>query len=65
MVHGYAKGVGYKPGMKFDGEGFKHSWNVIKINGEWKIVDPNWGARHVVGKKVKTLLIMIPIILCK
>jgi len=51
LIHGYAKGVGYKPGMTFEGDNFRHSWNAVKIKGEWKLVDPNWGARHVVGKK--------------
>jgi len=40
-VSGYAKGFGYAPGRKF--ERSNHAWNVIEIDGQWKIIDATWG----------------------
>ncbi|WP_281616044.1 transglutaminase-like domain-containing protein [Flammeovirga sp. SubArs3] len=34
------------------GGAFGHTWNAIKVNGEWKLYDPTWGAGTVEnGKK--------------
>lgn len=37
-----------------DGPGAKdHAWNAVKINGEWKLLDPTWGAGTVTGKPLR------------
>lgn len=41
VIHGYAKGYGYKPGKKF--KETDHAWNKVKINGQWKLLDVTWG----------------------
>jgi Transglutaminase-like superfamily len=40
-VVGYAKGYGYSLGMKFKEP--NHAWNVIKIDGNWRVFDATWG----------------------
>jgi hypothetical protein len=40
-VVGYAKGYGYSSGMKF--KETDHAWNIIKIDGKWRIFDATWG----------------------
>jgi len=40
-VVGYAKGYGYSPGMKF--KETNHAWNIIRIDGNWRIFDATWG----------------------
>jgi hypothetical protein len=41
-ISGFAKGYGYKPGMKFSEA--NHAWNAVKINDTWKLVDVTWGS---------------------
>jgi hypothetical protein len=55
VVGGHGKGYGYhplKPGdplPEFKPSG--HAWNAVRIdNGEWKLIDPCWGAGHVSGE---------------
>jgi hypothetical protein len=44
-VKGHSKSVGYEPGMRI-GEGkFTNTWNAVLIDGEWRFVQCNWGAR--------------------
>ncbi len=44
-VKGHSKSVGYEPGMRI-GEGkFTNTWNAMTIDGEWRFVQCNWGAR--------------------
>lgn len=31
---------------------FNHAWNVVKINGEWKLMDPTWSHIIKVEKKI-------------
>ncbi|KAK6585044.1 hypothetical protein PZA11_001771 [Diplocarpon coronariae] len=54
MVTGHGKGFGHrplKPGERPpapDPSG--HAWNAVRIDGgEWKLIDPCWGAGHVSG----------------
>jgi len=41
QINGYAKGYSYSPGDTFNQP--NHSWNIIKINGKWKLFDVTWG----------------------
>ena len=43
-LSGFSKGYGYTQGDSFVGEGPGHAWNMVKIDGEWKIFDVTWGA---------------------
>ncbi len=43
-VSGYSKGYGYKPGKKFKQS--DHAWNVIKIDGKWKLFDVTWASGY-------------------
>jgi hypothetical protein len=45
LVDGHAKGLGVD-----DGElGGSHSWDVVKVDGEWKLVDATWGAGDIIN----------------
>jgi len=45
VISGYAKGFGYKMGAKFTET--NHSWNAIKLNDNWFLLDSTWGAGNV------------------
>ncbi|KAL8850904.1 MAG: hypothetical protein Q9221_004159 [Calogaya cf. arnoldii] len=51
VVGGHGKGAGFsplQPGQPIPAEYSTHAWNAVKIdNGEWKLVDPCWGAGSV------------------
>ncbi|KAL8748645.1 MAG: hypothetical protein Q9199_008126 [Rusavskia elegans] len=51
VVGGHGKGAGFsplQPGQPIPAEYSTHAWNAIKIdNGEWKLIDPCWGAGSV------------------
>lgn len=54
VVGGHGKGLGFEaiaPGAPLPPEDATgHAWNVVKIdNGQWKLIDPCWGAGHVNG----------------
>lgn len=53
-VHGHGKGYGYvapTPGSPLPPVQGGHAWNVVRIdNGQWKLIDPCWGAGCVFGK---------------
>jgi hypothetical protein len=53
-LSGYAKAYGVPPNTAFEAE--NHAWNLVKINGAWRIVDPTWGAGYVNGDKYKKKL---------
>ncbi|MFA7280526.1 MAG: transglutaminase domain-containing protein [Sterolibacterium sp.] len=53
-LSGYAKAYGVPPNSVFDSE--NHAWNLVKINGVWRIVDPTWGAGYVNDDKYKKKL---------
>lgn len=48
-VHGYAKGYGYREGMRDPG-GNNHAWNAVQIDGDWHLFDSTWGAGVVNGR---------------
>lgn len=53
-ISGYAKAYGHVPGTHFDRP--NHTWNAIKIDGQWRLIDTTWGAGYVRnGKYVKVL----------
>ncbi|KAL8771225.1 MAG: hypothetical protein Q9194_004958, partial [Teloschistes cf. exilis] len=51
VVSGHGKGAGFaplEPGQAVPPESMNHAWNAVRIdNGEWKLIDPCWGAGHV------------------
>jgi transglutaminase-like putative cysteine protease len=53
VISGSGKGFGHtalKPGEPIPPFSSNHAWNVVRIdNGEWKLVDPCWGAGTVSG----------------
>lgn len=50
-IKGHSKSVGYEPGMKIQPEMFQNTWNAVLIDGDWRLVQCNWGARHLVLNK--------------
>jgi transglutaminase/protease-like cytokinesis protein 3 len=46
-VKGHSKSVGYEPGMRIAEGKFTNTWNAVVIDGEWRFVQCNWGARFV------------------
>jgi transglutaminase/protease-like cytokinesis protein 3 len=46
FISGYARGNVMKPGTL----GVGHAWNVVKIDGEWTLIDATWGAGNVNSK---------------
>lgn len=51
MIKGYSKSAGYQPGVRFDDNRFRNSWNSVYVAGAWRYVQCNWGARHLVNAK--------------
>ena len=52
MITGYLKGAGYFPDYHFGDKSdpFRGSWNAVLIDGQWRLLDTNWGSRHVTGR---------------
>lgn len=54
VIGGHGKGYGHStpsPGAPVPPKSAGHAWNAVKIdNGEWKLIDPCWGAGNVSGK---------------
>ncbi|RDW79054.1 uncharacterized protein DSM5745_05906 [Aspergillus mulundensis] len=55
VVSGHGKGFSYNapaPGASLPAYSpTGHAWNVVRIdNGQWKLIDPCWGAGHIQGK---------------
>ncbi|MDH4394534.1 MAG: transglutaminase domain-containing protein [Limnobacter sp.] len=48
LIEGRAKGG--SNGEQFTADQANHAWNMVLINGQWKIVDATWGAGHVDDK---------------
>ncbi|KAK2164612.1 hypothetical protein LSH36_61g07055 [Paralvinella palmiformis] len=51
IIEGYSKGAGYKPGSRIRGNAFRNQWTAVFIDGAWRFVNCNWGARHVKGPR--------------
>uniref|UniRef100_A0A914ED62 LIM zinc-binding domain-containing protein n=1 Tax=Acrobeloides nanus TaxID=290746 RepID=A0A914ED62_9BILA len=51
VIKGYSKSAGYQPGFKFDDSRFRNTWNAVFLDGSWRFVQCNWGARHLVNAK--------------
>jgi transglutaminase-like putative cysteine protease len=51
VCSGASKGFGHTPllpGQPVPAFKSTHAWNVVRIdNGEWKLIDPCWGAGHI------------------
>jgi hypothetical protein len=48
-ILGYAKGFTYRNGAPTKKP--NHSWLALRLNGEWRLVDPTWGAGVVANNK--------------
>ena len=46
VVSGWSKGYGYTSGQRFNGP-TNHAWNAVRIGGEWRLMDPTWGAGYL------------------
>ncbi|XP_011501044.1 PREDICTED: kyphoscoliosis peptidase [Ceratosolen solmsi marchali] len=51
VIKGYSKSAGYQPGVRFEDNRFRNSWNAVYVAGSWRFVQCNWGARHLVNAK--------------
>jgi len=47
-IDGWSKSDYGSIGRKFSPQP-SHAWNAIKIDGEWKLCDPTWGAGYIEG----------------
>ncbi|KAL5021542.1 hypothetical protein ScPMuIL_000697 [Solemya velum] len=50
-IKGHSKSVGYEPGMQIKENSFQNTWNAVFVDGDWRLVQCNWGARHLVLNK--------------
>ncbi|PVD31076.1 hypothetical protein C0Q70_10353 [Pomacea canaliculata] len=51
VLTGFAKGLDYRPGDKFKGTDYNHSWNAVLIDSNWYLVDSHWATRYLVSEK--------------
>lgn len=51
VLTGFAKGLDYRPGDKFKGSEYNHSWNVVFIDDQWYLVDSHWATRYLISEK--------------
>ncbi|VDM40531.1 unnamed protein product [Toxocara canis] len=51
VIKGFSKSAGYQPGFRFDDNRFRNTWNAVFLDGSWRFVQCNWGARHLVNAK--------------
>ncbi|WP_028310603.1 transglutaminase domain-containing protein [Derxia gummosa] len=42
VIRGYAKEPGHEPGREIPAP--NHSWIAVQIDGQWRFIDPTWGA---------------------
>lgn len=48
VVEGWAKGGGRDP--RDAPRRGRHSWNAVRIDGEWRLIDATWGAGDLIGR---------------
>ncbi len=41
VIGGHGKGLGYQVGEEWS---INHAWNVVKVAGEWQLIDVTWGS---------------------
>ena len=46
-VSGWAKGVDYRPGVAITSRPINHSWNAVRIDNNWQLVDCHWATRFL------------------
>lgn len=51
VIKGYSKSAGFQPGYRFEDSRFRNTWNAVFLDGSWRFVQCNWGARHLVNAK--------------
>lgn len=51
VLTGFAKGLDYRPGDKFKGTEYNHSWNAVYIDENWYLVDSHWATRYLISEK--------------
>ncbi|GMS83183.1 hypothetical protein PENTCL1PPCAC_5358, partial [Pristionchus entomophagus] len=51
VIRGFSKSAGYQPGLAFEDNRFRNTWNAVYLDGSWRFVQCNWGARHLVNAK--------------
>ena len=51
VLTGFAKGLDYRPGDKFKGTEYNHSWNAVYIDNNWYLVDSHWATRYLISEK--------------
>ena len=55
IIDGFSKGAGYRPGAKLQGQAFRNQWTAVNVEGSWRFINCNWGARHVKGPNDQAL----------
>jgi hypothetical protein len=46
VVKGWSKGYSYASGDRINGP-INHSWNAVRIDGRWRLMDPTWGGGYL------------------
>lgn len=49
IVHGYVRGVGNKISSEENVQEANHAWNIVKVEGNWYLVDCAWDAGQMEG----------------
>jgi len=52
IINGYARTERKDIYMRQTSLRSNHSWNLVKVNGEWKLLDPTWSAGFVVEPEI-------------
>jgi len=48
-IPGFAKGLGYQPGVL--AQASSHAWSAVKLDGRWQLLDVTWAAGAVNGQQ--------------
>lgn len=46
VISGWSKGYGYRAGAAIEA-GANHAWNAVRVDGQWRLMDPTWGAGYI------------------